>query len=185
MYVLASCSPRRKELLSKIISNFKIIPSDVDEESLLTSVNNVMEVPEFLSTQKALQVFKSNNQDLVIAADTSIIYEDKIYGKPKDENDAKKMLSTFSDNTHYVVTGVCVVSSNRTISFSSINEVSFYKLTDEEIEEYLSQDEYKDKAGAYAIQGNAFKFIKHISGDYNSIIGLPISELNRVLKKFF
>ena len=185
MIILASSSPRRKELLSKIINNFEIIVSEIDEEKLITKDLNVMDVPEFLSTKKALDVFNKHPNDLIIAADTAIIFDNKIYGKPNDKSDAKKMLNTFSNNSHYVVTGVCIISNKKTISFSSINEVCFYKLSEQEIDEYLSSDEYKDKAGSYAIQGNGALFISNIKGDYNSIIGLPISQINRILKNFF
>jgi len=185
MFVLASSSPRRKELLSKIITHFKIIPSNIDESQLLTDTSNPFEIPEYLATKKAIDVLNSNQDDIVIGADTVIIHDNKIYGKPKNKDDAKKMLKSFSNKTHYVITGVCIASKKRTISFSSINEVTFYNLTDKEIESYLNSDEYKDKAGAYAIQGNAALFIKKINGDYNSIVGLPISEINRILTNFF
>ena len=183
MYILASASPRRKELLKKIIDDFKIITSNVDET--YPDTMDKMSVAEFLATKKALSVFENNKNDIVIGSDTVIVYNNKIYGKPLNKDDAKNMLKTFSNNTHYVVTGVCVASQKRTLSFSSISKVTFYELSDNEIDEYLSDDEYKDKAGSYAIQGKASLFIKNIDGDYNSIMGLPISELNRILKNFF
>lgn len=185
MFILASCSPRRKELLHKIISDFEIVTSNVDEEKLLTPNYPVMEIPQFLATQKALDVYNKHPNDTIIAADTAIIFNDKIYGKPKDKQDAKNMLKSFSNNTHFVVTGVCIISKECNISFSSTSNVTFYSLTDDEIEEYLCNEEYKDKAGSYAIQGKAALFIKNINGDYNSIVGLPIAEINRVLKKYF
>ena len=183
MFILASASPRRRELLKKIIPEFTIIPSSVDE----TIPDNIpaMDVAEFLSTKKAMDVSKSHPNDIVIASDTIIVMNDKVFGKPINENDARNMLLLFSNNKHYVVTGVCVMSKQRTISFSSINEVEFYNLSEQEIENYLKNDEYKDKAGSYAIQGNASLFVKQIKGDYNSIVGLPVSQLYRVLKNFF
>lgn len=186
MYILASASPRRKELLSKIINNFQIIPSSIDESLLVNDTTDVFETAELLATKKALDVYKSQPKDnIVIGADTVIVFNNKIYGKPQNKEDAINMLSSFSDNTHFVITGVCIASNKRTISFSSISKVTFYKLTNEEIENYLNDDEYKDKAGSYAIQGKASLFIKKIDGDYNSIIGLPIAEINQMLKKFF
>lgn len=185
MYILASASPRRKELLKKIIDDFKIIPSSIDESKLTISNQSIFDIPEYLATQKALDVLKSNVNDIVIGSDTIIIHNNKIYGKPQNKNDAKEMLLSFSGKTHFVVTGVCIASQKRTISFSSINEVTFYDLTEDEIENYLKDDEYKDKAGSYAIQGMASLFIKKINGDYNSIVGLPVSEINRYIKKFF
>ena len=185
MIILASCSPRRKELLSKIISDFEIVASSIDEDKLISYNYPAMETPQFLATQKALDVFNKHPNDIVIAADTAIVFNNKIYGKPKDIKDAENMLKAFSDNTHFVVTGVCIISKKRNISFSSINEVTFYNLSNEEINQYLSSNEYTDKAGSYAIQGKAALFIKNINGDYNSIVGLPIAEINRILKKYF
>ena len=183
MIILASASPRRKELLKNITSDFKIIPSTIEE--VVPEGIPAIDTATYLSTQKALDVSKNNPNDIIIAADTIIVFNNEIYGKPKDKEEAKKMLSSFSGNTHLVVTGVCVSCKERTISFSSVNEVEFYKLTEQEIDEYLSHDEYKDKAGSYAIQGKANLFVKSIKGDYNSIVGLPVSQLNRVLKDFF
>ena len=185
MIILASASPRRKQLLSQIVNDFKIIPSSIDEESLITSKMNSMEIPEFLSTKKALDILEKNPNDTIIASDTAIIFNNKIYGKPKNIEEAYDMLRAFSNNTHYVITGVCIATKNKTISFTSKNEVTFYSLSDEEIKEYLTTKEYSDKAGAYAIQGKGVLLIKNIKGDYNSIVGLPISELNRILKTFF
>ena len=185
MIILASASPRRKELLSKIANDFKIVPSDIDEESLITDTLSVLEIPEFLSTKKAMDIKNKYPTDTIIAADTAIVLDNKIYGKPKTKEEAKDMLKKFSNRTHYVITGVCIASPVRTMSFSSINEVTFYNLSETEIDEYLLNNEYIDKAGSYAIQGKASLFIKKINGDYNSIIGLPISEINRILKNFF
>ena len=187
MIILASASPRRKELLSKITNDFLVVPSTIDENFLLSNINylSLFEIPEFLATQKALDVLKLHSSDTVIGADTIIIHNNKIYGKPTNKDDAKKMLLDFSDNTHFVVTAVCIASNSKTISFSSINQVTFFPLTNDEIDHYLSFDEYKDKAGSYAIQGKAALFVKKISGDYNSIIGLPISDIYQILKNFF
>lgn len=183
MIVLASASPRRKTLLTNITSKFDVEISNVDE----TIPDNVkaIDAAEFLATKKALDVAKRRPDDIIIGADTVIVYKDKIYGKPIDKIDAKIMLNSFSGNTHQVVTGVCVVQGKKTISFSSINQVEFYPLTEKEIDEYLEDNEYIDKAGSYAIQGKANLFIKEICGDYNSIVGLPVSKLNRILKSFF
>ncbi len=185
MVILASASPRRKELLSKIISDFKVIPSNIDEESIINDRIPAKDIPEFLSTKKALDIHSKYPDDTIIAADTAIIFDNKIYGKPKNEDDAKSMLKTFSNNTHYVITGVCIICDNKTISFSSINEVEFYDLSDKEINQYLETDEYKDKAGSYAIQGQGAMLVSSIKGDYYSIVGLPVSQINRILKNFF
>ena len=183
MFILASASPRREELLKKIIDNFKIIPSSIKEDI----PDNIapMNVSEYLSTQKALDIYKKNPNDTIISADTTIVFNNKIYGKASSKEQAKQILKLLSNSTHFVVTGVTVMSSKRSISFSSINEVTFYNLSDKEIDDYLSNDEYLDKAGAYAIQGRGGLLVKKINGDYNSIIGLPISELNQIIKRFF
>ena len=183
MIILASNSPRRKELLKQILPEFKIIPSNIDEKIPDTILP--MDAAVYLSTQKCLDVYRNNPNDLVIAADTLIILDNKIYGKPINKDDAKRMLMKFANKTHYVVTGVCISSETNTISFSSVNEVEFYALCEREIDEYLKDDEYKDKAGAYAIQGKGSLFIKSMKGDYNGIVGLPIAQLNRVLHQFF
>ena len=185
MIILASASPRRRQLLSQIVNEFKIIPSSINEESLITNDMDSMEIPEFLSTKKAMDILEKNPNDIIIASDTAIIFNNKIYGKPKNIAEAFDMLKSFSNNTHYVVTGVCIATKNKTISFTSKSEVTFYNLSDEEIREYLTSNEYIDKAGSYAIQGKGSLLIKSINGDYNSIVGLPISELNRILKTFF
>ena len=183
MIILASASPRRKELLGKITSNFKIIPSTCEE--IIPDNIKAIDVAEYLSAQKAKDIFKDNKDDVVIGSDTTIVFNNKVYGKAKDKNDARNMLKEFSGNTHYVVTGVTIISSKRSISFSSISEVTFFELSDKDIDDYLSIDEYVDKAGAYAIQGKGGLLIKEIKGDYNGIVGLPIARLSRLLTNFF
>lgn len=183
MIILASASPRRKELLSKLIDDFKIVTSDIEED--YPQSTNAIDVSEYLATKKALDIHKKFPNDIVIAADTTIVFNNKIYGKPQNKDEAKEMLKLFSGNKHLVITGVSIISDKRSISFSSKNEVEFYNLTDEEIEEYLSTNEYIDKAGSYAIQGKGGLFVKNINGCFNSIVGLPISQLNRILKTFF
>lgn len=185
MIILASSSPRRVDLLKRIIPDFEISPSSINENNLITDNIPVSDIPEFLAVKKVLDVYNKNPNKIVIGADTAIIFEDKIYGKPKDKFEAKKMLSLFSNKTHYVITGVCIASNKQTLSFSSVNEVTFYDLSSSEIDEYLSCNEYIDKAGSYAIQGKGALLIKSIKGDYNSIVGLPIAEIKRMLKKYF
>ena len=138
-----------------------------------------------MATKKALDVYKSYTNDIVIAADTAIMFNNTIYGKPKNRIDARRMLKTLSNSTHLVITGVCIVSKKQTLSFSSISEVTFYNLSEKDIDEYLSFNEYIDKAGSYAIQGKGALLVKNINGDYNSIIGLPIGEIKRLLEKYF
>lgn len=183
MIILASASPRRKDLLKKIVNEFTVLSSNISED--IPSNITAMDAAEYLAVQKAMDVYNKNPNDLIIGADTTIVFNDKIYGKPKDKEDAKKMLTKFSGNTHYVITGICIICKDKKISFSSINRVQFYPLKEAEIQNYLMDDEYIDKAGAYAIQGKGSLFVKEIMGDYNSIVGLPISQLKRVLETFF
>ena len=171
--------------LSKITTEFEVIPSKINEEKIVPKNYPLEDTPEFLATKKAIDVHTSFPNDIIIAADTAIIFNNKIYGKPKNRADAKDMLKTLSNNTHKVITGVCIVSKKQTLSFSSINEVTFYNLSEKDIDEYLSLNEYTDKAGSYAIQGKGALLVKNINGDYNSIIGLPIGEIKRLLDKFF
>ena len=182
MIILASASPRRKELLTKIIPNFKICPSEIKEE--IPNNISALDSAQYLAVKKAMEIHTKYPNDTIIGADTVIVLNNKIYGKPKNKSDAKNMLLEFSGKKHHVITGVCIINKEKSISFSSINEVEFYELEDKEIDAYLTLDEYKDKAGSYAIQGQANLFIKKINGDYNSIIGLPISQIYQLLKKF-
>ena len=182
MIILASASPRRRELISLISENVKICPSDVDEtipESILAE-----SAPEFLAVKKAAAVAKDYPFDTVIGCDTSVIVDGIILGKPADREDAKRMLSLLSNKTHKVITGCAVFKDGKSVSFSEVTEVKFHALTEAEIEEYLDKNEYADKAGAYGIQGYASLLIEGINGDYFNVVGLPVSRLSRLLKRF-
>lgn len=178
--VLASSSPRRKQLLSKIISEFEIIPSDVEE--IYPNTISTMHVSLYLSDLKAYDIHKKYPNDIVIGCDTSVIINDVILGKPKNKTHAKEMLSSLSNNMHYVVSGITVYDKDSKYQINSISKVYFKNLSIQEIDEYLENDEYKDKAGGYAIQGLANKFIDRFEGEYESIVGLPIIELDKLLK---
>lgn len=182
MIVLASASPRRQELIRLISEDIIVHPSDVDE----TIPENISAeaAPEFLAVKKAAAVAKQFPHDTVIGSDTSVIVDGIILGKPGDRDDAKRMLSLLSGKTHKVITGCAIFKNGRSISFSEVTKVKFHKLTDREIEEYLDRDEYKDKAGAYGIQGYASLLIEGINGDYFNVVGLPVSRLARALKRF-
>lgn len=182
MLILASSSPRRIELLGFLNIPFTAISSDIEE--IIDPLLSVEQVASSLAQQKALHVFKQHPEDVVIGSDTIVVVDNTILGKPKDKEDAKRMLKLLSNKTHKVITGVCVVNKNKSKVFSSVSEVTFLDLSDKDISEYLKHDEYKGKAGAYAVQGKSALFVKHINGDFFSIMGLPISELNQVLKKF-
>ena len=179
--ILASASPRRKELLSRITNDFIIVPSDADE--IYPSTLNAMDVSLYLSNIKANDIHNKYPNDIVIGSDTTVIINNTVLGKPKDKDEAKQMLSTLSNNIHYVVSGVTIYNKDEIHQINSISKVFFKDLTNEEIEEYLTHDEYKDKAGSYAIQGLASKFIDHIEGDYDTIVGFPTNEVKLVLDK--
>ncbi len=182
MLVLASASPRRQELIRLISEDILVSPSDVDET--LPDGISAEAAPEFLAVKKAVAVAKQFPHDTVIGSDTSVIVDGIILGKPKDREDAKRMLTLLSGKNHKVITGCAIFKNGRSISFSEVTEVKFHKLSDREIEEYLDREEYKDKAGAYGIQGYASLLIEGINGDYFNVVGLPVSRLARALKRF-
>ena len=196
--VLASASPRRKELLEKIGMEFEICPAKGEEMITKEAPSDV--VLE-LSRQKAEEVasailmYNGSHPDLVtpqdilvIGADTVVAYEGKILGKPVDEADAKGTLSMLSGHTHSVFTGVTLVfidKSGRTgeHDFYEKTDVEFYPMTEEEIDRYVLSGEPMDKAGSYGIQGAFAAFVKEITGDYNNVVGLPVAKLYQELKK--
>jgi septum formation protein len=177
--ILASSSPRRYELLKKIVNDFKVIPSNKKEEFPLSL--EALKVSLYLSNIKALDIYSKHNDSIVIGADTSIVIDNKVIGKPIDKEDAKRMLQYLSNKMHYVISGVTIYCNNNKYEINSINKVYFKELKAEEIDEYLMIDEYKDKAGSYAIQGVGSKFIAKYEGEYESIMGLPIKELANLL----
>ena len=180
--ILASKSPRRKELLEMLKIPFEIIVSDIDEH--IDYENDLVKEIEKLSFQKAEAVFKDHSDALVIGADTIVKIGNDVLGKPKSLLEAKKMLEELSDNTHEVVTGVTIMYQDKVETFSSVAEVTFYPLSEKEIDDYIATNEPMDKAGSYAIQGDAAKFIRSINGDYYTIVGLPVAELYHRLKKY-
>lgn len=180
MIILASKSPRRKELLHYITDDFTIKSADVDE----TLPENISpsDAVLYLSSIKAEPL--NDNDSIVIGADTVVALDDIILGKPKDDDDARRMLRMLSGKEHSVFTGVTVLKGDKKVSFYSETKVKFYDLTDEDIENYISTREPFDKAGAYGIQGYGSLLVEKIDGDYFNVVGLPISRLNQVLKEF-
>lgn len=179
--ILASQSPRRKELMGFITEDFTVKVSDAEE------VTDPSLSPE--ETVKALAVLKgeavaeSHPDDTVISADTIVVLDGKILGKPKNRDDAFRMLSSLSGKIHTVYTGVCVIAKNKKLCFADKTEVTFYPLSDEDINSYIETGEPFDKAGAYGIQGKGSIMIKGIFGDYYNVMGLPVARLNRLLKE--
>ena len=179
--ILASASPRRKQLLKTIIDDFEIIPSNAIE--IYPKELDAIEVSLYLSKIKAEDIHNKYPDDIVIGSDTTVIINNTVLGKPIDKEDARNMLKILYDNTHFVVSGVTIYNKNEIHQINSISKVVFKKLDDDDIEQYLSNDEYKDKAGSYAIQGLASVFIDHIEGDYDTIVGFPTIEVKKILDK--
>lgn len=180
--ILASGSSRRKELIETLKIPFSVIVSDIDE-SIDENANLVDEI-EKLSYKKALAVFKDHKDAVVIGADTIVVHNNEVLGKPKTEENAIKMLNKIQGNWHEVITAVSIISVKQSETFSVVSRVHFYPMDDEEIKLYVNSKEPLDKAGAYAIQGEGSRYIKEIKGDYYSIMGLPISELYHRIKKY-
>lgn len=180
MLVLASASPRRQELIRLIDENIIICPSDADES--FSADTPAESVPEILAVRKAAEVAKKYPNETVIGSDTSVIIDNEILGKPKDKDDAVRMLKLLSGKTHKVITGCAIFKGGKSVSFSETTEVTFYPLSDKDIENYIATNEPFDKAGAYGIQGKGSLLIKGINGDYFNVVGLPVAKLNKVLK---
>lgn len=181
-FILASASPRRRELLKLVLDDFSCEVSDVDETA--KGEIKAEELPVFLAKLKAFDIAKKNKDCVVIGSDTVVILNDKVLTKPKDDEDAFSILKSLSNNTHTVVTGCCIVENENYSAFSVSTKVEFYELSDEEILEYIKSKEGADKAGSYGIQGKGSLFVKKIDGDYFNVVGLPVSKLSRELKKF-
>lgn len=180
--ILASASPRRKELIKTINDDIVCIPADVDET--VNTLIPVDERAEHLACRKAKAVSDKNPDAVVIGCDTVVIIDGIILGKPKDKDDALRMLSLLSGKTHKVITGCAIMSSEKSISFSEVTEVTFYDLTSSEIADYIESSKPFDKAGSYGIQEKGGLFVKKIDGDYFNVVGLPLAKLNRYLKNF-
>jgi septum formation protein len=182
MLILASASPRRAALLEEAGLKFKIIPSYLDENG-----HDDLSPPDLvkhLALEKARQVAKMQLDDVVIGADTVVVYQQEVLGKPKDERDAYRMLRLLSGQAHFVYTGVAVVQRSRTISFCTEAKVWMNELSDLDIKNYIESKEPFDKAGSYAIQGEGGKLVNRYEGDFFTIVGLPLKELLKVLNQF-
>lgn len=180
--ILASQSPRRKELLQRVVPQFDIVPADIDEEvkPCMTPTEYVLE----MATQKARFIAKTHPEALIIGCDTIVTIDNQVLGKPVSRADGFRMLKALSGREHHVYTSVTLIEGDQEASVTVPSKVTFYELTDEEINTYLDTEEYADKAGAYGIQGQGALLIKSIEGDYYTIMGLPIARLSRMLKSF-
>lgn len=179
--ILASASPRRKEILELADLKFDIMPSNAEE---ITTKTEPHEVVMELASIKAKDIYeRSDKQSMIVGADTVVAYEGQILGKPADKADAKRMLSMLSGQTHEVYTGVCVIENGEMKTFYEETKVVFYEINDEQIEHYIETGEPMDKAGAYGIQGKAAVFIKGIEGDYYNVVGFPIARFLQEITK--
>jgi len=181
--ILASQSPRRKELLSLLDLEFTVEVKSIDE--IFPKDLNTSKVAEYLAELKASAFTNIKDDQVIITADTVVILNDTILGKPKDKAEATEMLHRLSNRSHEVITGVCLKSAQKTSTFSSSTKVYFRDLTDTEIDYYIENYKPYDKAGSYGIQEwiGAIGITK-IEGSYFNVVGLPIQELNEQLKKF-
>ena len=181
-YILASASPRRRELLAKCGIFFDVIPSGIEEKITgETPLDIVIE----LARQKAMDVWKNHaaDGDVVIGADTIVVYRDEILGKPEDEEEALNMLSMLADRTHQVYTGVAIIHGTFMKTFCKRTDVTFYPVDRQDLLRYIASGDPMDKAGAYGIQGDFAIHVKEIHGDYNNVVGLPVARLYQELKK--
>lgn len=180
MIILASSSPRRKQLLSKIISDFVVQTSDIDEEEQFLSSESLS---YDLSKQKAYEVFRKNLNDIVIACDTVVVLNDVVYGKPKDEQDAYRMLKILSNRRHIVLSSYTIISKDFEFSRTIKSSVYFNELDDEKIRSYIASGSPMDKAGAYGCQDEEFNLIKKIDGSVDNVMGFPTESIRKTLKK--
>ncbi len=190
MLILASASPRRQELLRSAGIPFTVQPADIDEAPL--AGESPRDCAKRLAREKALAVFQRNPQQCVLGADTIVVVDDVILGKPRDADDAARMLRLLSGRTHAVITGVCVVGPVASDQWSAASNlktasettlVTMCEISEEEIRSYVATGEPMDKAGAYAIQGLASRWIPRIEGDYSNVVGLPVALVYAMLRE--
>ncbi len=193
MLVLASSSPRREDLLRNAGISFIVQPADVDETPL--AGESARECAERLACEKALAVWQTRPQDLVLGADTVVVVDGEMLGKPVNGEDAARMLRLLSGRVHQVITGVCLTGgrgqrpvasgqwSEKPRTASELTLVTMSAISDQEIRDYVATGEPMDKAGAYAIQGIASRWIPRIEGDYSNVVGLPVALVYRMLRE--
>lgn len=183
--VLASGSPRRQELLARLVADFAVDPADVDEDSL--TVDDPWQTAKILAREKALAVFARHPDSIVVGGDTVVALEvDGVLtqlAKPADEEDAARMLALLAGRTHEVLTGVCVKWPKGISCFVEKSEVTFAPLTENQIRAYIATGEPMDKAGSYGLQGGARQYVTQIRGDMDNVIGLPVARLRESLQE--
>ena len=181
MLILASESPRRRELIKKITTEFKVVPSDVDESVLHITPHDL---PAELSKLKAYSVYSKYPNDEILACDTVVILNGELMGKPKDKKEAFEMLSKLSGKKHVVISGYTYISKDKEITRTVRTYVYFNKLSDELINRYIESGSPMDKAGAYGIQDEEFGLVNHIDGDLDNVIGFPVEDIKKHVFNF-
>lgn len=181
-YILASKSPRRKQLLHRLLKKFIVESADIDES--YPSNIKFSQIPISIAQKKAITIQKRHEQDCcIISADTIVVLNNQVLGKPQSHNEAVQMLKMLSNQTHRVITGVCILKGKTKKTFYSTTSVTFYDLSEEEIKNYVATKSPFDKAGGYGIQDEGALFVKKINGDFYNVMGLPIAKLSRILKQ--
>ena len=183
--ILASASPRRKEILENTNIKFDIISSSIEE--LILGGESPCQMVMRLAFEKGIDIASKHKSDLVISADTIVVLDNNILGKPKDEEEARQMISNLTGRTHQDITGISLINleNNKKIIDYVVSNVKFKKLSKDDINDYIKTKESLDKAGAYGIQGYGAILVEEIQGDYFNIVGLPISKLSDLLKIHF
>lgn len=177
--ILASSSPRRKEILLKAGFNFKIVPSSYDEKIAHLAYDKNLVIN--CAYNKGLEVFKKYPNDIIISSDTVVVSDNIILGKPKDEKDAFETLKSLSDKTHFVASAICLISKEKTLKDIDITYVTFKKLTDDDILNYIKKSKPFDKAGSYGIQDDGFDFAINLKGSKENVMGFPIELFKKML----
>lgn len=181
-FVLASASPRRRELLKNAGYDFEVFASNADES--LDGTVSAKNAVEILCERKALDVLSKRPDCVVLGCDTVVAVDGKILGKPKNADDARQMLKMLSGKKHCVYSGVCAIKKGKKVTFSEKTEVEFFELSESTVDSYISTKEPMDKAGSYGIQGFGGLLVKGIYGDYYNVVGLPLAKTARVLSDF-
>jgi len=171
-FILASNSPRRKEILKNAGYVFSVIPSNYDEK--ISGLNFSKSIVENCAYNKALDVSKNNYENLIVSADTVVVFGNIILGKPHDKIEAFEMLKNLSNKTHFVATSICLIKKELIIKDTQITYVTFRKLNDDEIIKYIDEKNPLDKAGSYGIQDEGFDFAKKIKGELDNVVGFPL-----------
>lgn len=183
--VLASSSPRRKELLEQVGVDFEVLVSDKEETSFQSKPGDIVKELALVKANHVAEMLLESA--VIIGADTMVAIDGSILGKPKDKKDARRMLQMLQGNTHQVYTGVAIILKDEKnfmkYAFVEMTSVTMYSMTEDEIEYYVSTGEPMDKAGAYGIQGKSAIYVKEIHGDYNNVVGLPVARLYQEMKK--